>query len=162
MGRVRNVCDLWTYGGAITYNIFALSPRYMHLAFGLFLIWTGIQAAIADDDDDPTENPVVVWLSQTLPIINVYDSKGRFFVRGISSCRLLFEGLLFECRSWLASPDQSSARRGLLKRSERSEGEGDVYLDVSRYTPTSTFTYIPYLDAYLEGVRQRIPSRYAS
>lgn len=54
-----------------------------HILFGGFLVYTGVKAAMFDDDDeeDPSKNPVVQWLSRRMPFVGAYDSKGRFFVR---------------------------------------------------------------------------------
>jgi tellurite resistance protein TerC len=55
---------------------------YMHLVFGGFLIYTGIQALVADEDDeDPSQQPLVLWLQEYVKFVNVYDSKGAFFVK---------------------------------------------------------------------------------
>jgi len=55
---------------------------WMHFVFGIFLIYTGINAALADDDDnDPRDNPCVKWLTSHIPLINGYDNGGAFFVR---------------------------------------------------------------------------------
>jgi len=54
---------------------------FMHLVFGAFLIWTGIQTVTSDEEDeDPSEQPLVVWLQNHMKFVNVYDSKGAFFV----------------------------------------------------------------------------------
>lgn len=58
------------------------SVWWMHIVFGLFLIYTGIKTAGGDDDDDdPSRNPIVIWLSKRMPLVNGYDVDGRFFVR---------------------------------------------------------------------------------
>merc|ERR1740130_996989 len=55
---------------------------FMHLVFGAFLIWTGIQTVTADEEDeDPAQQPTVVWLQNHMKFVNVYDSKGAFFVK---------------------------------------------------------------------------------
>jgi len=52
-----------------------------HFLFGGFLVYTGIQTAISDDDDgDPVQNPIVQLLSRKLPFVPAYDTKGAFFV----------------------------------------------------------------------------------
>jgi tellurite resistance protein TerC len=54
---------------------------FMHLVFGAFLIYTGIQTLMADEeDDDPSQQPLVVWLQNHMKFVNVYGSKGEFFV----------------------------------------------------------------------------------
>jgi|Transcript_83018 tellurite resistance protein TerC len=53
----------------------------MHLVFGAFLVYTGIKTVSADEEDeDPSQNPVVVWLQRSVPFVSVYCSKGSFFV----------------------------------------------------------------------------------
>jgi len=52
-----------------------------HLFFGAFLVWTGVTSAMADDEDeDPTQNTLVQWLSQKVAFIPIYDKAGSFFV----------------------------------------------------------------------------------
>jgi len=54
---------------------------FMHLVFGGFLIWTGIQTVTSDEEDeDPSQQPLVLWLQNNMKFVNVYDSKGAFFV----------------------------------------------------------------------------------
>jgi len=55
---------------------------FMHLVFGAFLIWTGIQTVTSDEEDeDPSQQPMVLWLQNHMKFVNVYDSKGAFFVQ---------------------------------------------------------------------------------
>jgi len=55
---------------------------WMHIVFGLFLIYTGVKAAFMDDEEgDPRKNPVFIWLSGHIPFINGYDQDGAFFVK---------------------------------------------------------------------------------
>jgi len=55
---------------------------FMHLVFGAFLIYTGIQTVASDEeDDDPAQQPLVVWLQNHMKFVNVYDSNGAFFVK---------------------------------------------------------------------------------
>eukprot|EP00933_Yihiella_yeosuensis_P040783 TRINITY_DN3516_c2_g1_i1.p1 TRINITY_DN3516_c2_g1~~TRINITY_DN3516_c2_g1_i1.p1 ORF type:complete len:444 (+),score=75.90 TRINITY_DN3516_c2_g1_i1:152-1483(+) len=55
---------------------------FMHLVFGAFLIYTGISTITSDDEDeDPSKNPFVQWLSSMVPFISVYDRSGAFFVK---------------------------------------------------------------------------------
>merc|ERR1719326_483594 len=55
---------------------------FMHLVFGAFLIYTGIQTVISDEDDeDPSQQPLVLWLQNHMKFVNVYDSNGAFFVK---------------------------------------------------------------------------------
>lgn len=53
----------------------------MHFVFGAFLVYTGIGTLSADEDDeDPSQQPVVQWLQRNMSFVNVYGSKGEFFV----------------------------------------------------------------------------------
>jgi len=55
---------------------------FMHLVFGAFLIYTGIQTVASDEEDeDPAQQPLVIWLQENMKFVNVYDSKGAFFVQ---------------------------------------------------------------------------------
>merc|ERR1719247_20640 len=45
----------------------------MHFVFGAFLIFTGIQTVSGDEEDeDPSQQPVVVWLQANLSFVSVY------------------------------------------------------------------------------------------
>jgi tellurite resistance protein TerC len=54
-----------------------------HVLFGAFLVYTGFKAATSDDeeDDDPSQNPIVQFLSRRTPFVGAYDAKGSFFVK---------------------------------------------------------------------------------
>mmetsp|Transcript_17767 Transcript_17767/g.31779 ORF Transcript_17767/g.31779 Transcript_17767/m.31779 type:complete len:469 (-) Transcript_17767:42-1448(-) len=55
---------------------------FMHLVFGAFLVYTGIKTVGGDDDDeDPSQQPLVKWLQKRVPFVSVYDERGSFFVR---------------------------------------------------------------------------------
>merc|ERR1719272_1221983 len=55
---------------------------FMHLVFGAFLIYTGVQTVAGDEEDeDPAQQPLVLWLQNHMKFVNVYDSKGAFFVK---------------------------------------------------------------------------------
>lgn len=55
---------------------------FMHFIFGAFLVYTGIKTATADEEDeDPSQHPLVQWLSRNCEFVSAYDSKGSFFVR---------------------------------------------------------------------------------
>jgi tellurite resistance protein TerC len=61
------------------YLMHALS--FMHLVFGAFLIWTGVQTVYGDDEDeDPSQQPFVVWLQSKVSFVSVYCVHGSFFV----------------------------------------------------------------------------------
>jgi len=55
---------------------------FMHIIFGAFLIYTGITTAWSDEDEeDPSQQPIVLWLQSYVKLVSAYDSKGAFFVR---------------------------------------------------------------------------------
>jgi tellurite resistance protein TerC len=55
---------------------------FMHFVFGAFLVYTGIKTvAVDEDDEDPSQQPVVVWLQNMIPFVPLYDAKGSFFVQ---------------------------------------------------------------------------------
>lgn len=54
----------------------------MHLVFGGFLVYTGVKTVTSDDDDDdPSQHPLVCWLQKKIPFVSAYDNNGAFFVR---------------------------------------------------------------------------------
>jgi len=54
----------------------------MHFVFGAFLIYSGITTITSDDeDDDPSQHPMVQWLQHRVPFVSYYDERGSFFVR---------------------------------------------------------------------------------
>mmetsp|Transcript_67217 Transcript_67217/g.129909 ORF Transcript_67217/g.129909 Transcript_67217/m.129909 type:complete len:452 (+) Transcript_67217:112-1467(+) len=54
----------------------------MHFVFGAFLIYSGITTITSDDeDDDPSQHPMVQWLQRRVPFVSYYDDRGSFFVR---------------------------------------------------------------------------------
>lgn len=55
---------------------------FMHFVFGVFLVYTGIKTITVDDEDeDPSQHPLVQWLQRSVPFVSAYDQQGRFFVR---------------------------------------------------------------------------------
>jgi len=56
---------------------------FAHFVFGAFLVYTGVKSAMLDEDEDedPSKNPLVQWLSRHVPFVSAYDSRGSFFVR---------------------------------------------------------------------------------
>jgi len=55
---------------------------FMHLVFGAFLIYTGINTVAGDDEDeDPSQQPLVVWLQSHVSFVSVYAKDASFFVR---------------------------------------------------------------------------------
>eukprot|EP00928_Gymnodinium_smaydae_P099681 TRINITY_DN957_c0_g2_i1.p1 TRINITY_DN957_c0_g2~~TRINITY_DN957_c0_g2_i1.p1 ORF type:complete len:429 (-),score=112.47 TRINITY_DN957_c0_g2_i1:225-1511(-) len=55
---------------------------FMHIIFGSFLVYTGVKTMTTDDEDeDPSQHPLVKWLQQKVPFVSAYDKDGAFFVR---------------------------------------------------------------------------------
>jgi len=55
---------------------------FMQFIFGGFLVYTGVKTVTVDDDDeDPSQHPLVLWLRENMSFVNAYDSRGSFFVR---------------------------------------------------------------------------------
>jgi tellurite resistance protein TerC len=62
---------------------FLMHAMYLiHFVFGAFLVYTGVKTMTADDEDeDPSQQPLVQWLQRKVAFISLYDSQGYFFVR---------------------------------------------------------------------------------
>jgi tellurite resistance protein TerC len=55
---------------------------FLHILFGLFFIYIGVSQALVDDeDDDPTQNPLIKWLQANFRFVSIYDTEGHFFLR---------------------------------------------------------------------------------
>lgn len=55
---------------------------WMHIVFGLFLVYTGVKTfAFDDDDSEPEENAIVEFIIARIPYINRYDPQGGFFTQ---------------------------------------------------------------------------------
>merc|ERR1719183_2339219 len=95
---------------------------FMHFIFGSFLVYTGIKTATADDEDeDPSQHPLVVWLSKNMNFVSAYDSKGSFWVRCEVDDRgevVLPEGTMVEREATehdsLAAAEEAEDRRILV------------------------------------------------
>merc|ERR1719191_589087 len=54
---------------------------WTHVVFGLFLIYTGIKSAtISDENFDPRESAVFIFLCKYIRLVNTYDDNGHLFV----------------------------------------------------------------------------------
>jgi len=100
---------------------------FMHLVFGAFLIYTGVQTATADEEDeDPSQHPLVQWLQRQVPFVSVYDDGGRFFVRvpvDESGEAILPK----ECREGWTRPSAATESYAILSAAERAGGQAEGY-----------------------------------
>lgn len=76
LGQAVFTFSLLTFGEYIFHKVY-----FLHLVFGAFFIYIGVSAMGDDDDDDPTQNPVIQWLQANLPFVAAYDTQGSFFIR---------------------------------------------------------------------------------
>lgn len=77
LGQAVFTFTLLTFGEYIFHKLF-----FLHVVFGLFFIYIGVTSVLGDDDDDdPTQNPMIQWMTDKLPFVSVYDTEGHFFVR---------------------------------------------------------------------------------
>lgn len=77
MGAIVFRMFFFVVGEALVHTL-----HFMHLIFGSFLVYTGVVVVLEDDEDNnPTEHPIVVWAAKVLPLVNGYDEKGSFFVK---------------------------------------------------------------------------------
>lgn len=54
---------------------------WMHLVFGLFLIYTGIKAvSMEDEDESPEKGCMYQYLVEYINYVDKYDEQGRFFI----------------------------------------------------------------------------------
>jgi len=55
---------------------------FMHLVFGAFLVYTGVNTVAGDDEDeDPSQQPLVLWLQRHMSFVSVYADDASFFVK---------------------------------------------------------------------------------
>merc|ERR1719440_2307117 len=53
-----------------------------HLIFSAFLVYTGIKTVSCDEEDeDPSQQPLVLWLQSNMKFVSVYAKDASFFVR---------------------------------------------------------------------------------
>jgi len=77
LGAAFFTLTLLTVGEVVFHKLY-----FLHVVFGVFFIYIGVQQVAGDDDDDdPSQNPVVQWLERNLRLANIYDTEGHFFVR---------------------------------------------------------------------------------
>jgi len=80
----------WGICGAVFFRLIFLfigewmmhTMMFAHLLFGGFLIYTGIKSVTADEEDeDPSKNWMVQFMSRRMAFVPYYDTKGNFFVK---------------------------------------------------------------------------------
>lgn len=80
----------WGIVGAIVFRVIFFFTfemlmhwvAFVHIIFGAFLIYTGFKTAmVEEDDEDPSQIPLVKWCLSFIPIVPRYDDKGNFFVQ---------------------------------------------------------------------------------
>eukprot|EP00747_Dinoflagellata_sp_TGD_P163652 gnl/TRDRNA2_/TRDRNA2_182555_c0_seq1.p1 gnl/TRDRNA2_/TRDRNA2_182555_c0~~gnl/TRDRNA2_/TRDRNA2_182555_c0_seq1.p1 ORF type:complete len:464 (+),score=101.75 gnl/TRDRNA2_/TRDRNA2_182555_c0_seq1:90-1481(+) len=55
---------------------------FAHFVFGAFLVYTGLKTVTADEEDeDPSQQPIVQFLQKKVRFVSEYDDAGAFFVR---------------------------------------------------------------------------------
>jgi tellurite resistance protein TerC len=83
----RQTALLWGILGAIFFRLvlFMLSQQvlssfwWMHYVFGLFLIYTGIQAMRHQEDELESDTPLFTFIQERLPYVDKYHPDGAFF-----------------------------------------------------------------------------------
>jgi predicted tellurium resistance membrane protein TerC len=109
---------------------------FMHLVFGAFLIYTGIQTVLSDDEEeDPSQQPMVLWLQNHMKLVNVYDSRGAFFVK----CPIDENGEPKIPADAIVKADEDQTEASPLMESGESERKIDV-VDFSRLKGTEQRT----------------------
>ena len=76
-GVVRKGCGLiFIFAGEYLMQTFF----FMQFIFEAFLIYTGVATITTDKDDEdyPSQSPMVLWLQKHLSVINAYDFKACF------------------------------------------------------------------------------------
>jgi len=69
---------VFIFGGEYLMHAFT----FMHFVFGSFLVYTGVKTVTADEEDeDPSQQPLVLWMKEKVAFVDVYDSNGAFFVK---------------------------------------------------------------------------------
>lgn len=110
---------------------------FMHLVFGGFLIYTGIQTVASDEEDeDPAQQPLVLWLQNHMKFVNVYDSNGAFFVR----CPVDEKGEPCIPDDAIVKPEHDAEvteNSALLEREESEDGKKVDVVDFSRLAGSS-------------------------
>jgi len=103
---------------------------FMHLIFGGFLVYTGIQTVACDEeDDDPSRQPLVLWLQNHMKFVNVYDSKGAFFVK----CPVDANGEPAIPEEFIVKP-QPTENSPLVESGDAGEAAAEVKVDIVDFT----------------------------
>mmetsp|Transcript_6284 Transcript_6284/g.13585 ORF Transcript_6284/g.13585 Transcript_6284/m.13585 type:complete len:398 (+) Transcript_6284:94-1287(+) len=80
----------WGIAGAVvfrmvfflTFEVLMRWISFVHVIFGVFLVYTGIKTATVDEDDeDPSQIPFVAWCIEKVNMVPRYCPQGSFFVK---------------------------------------------------------------------------------
>jgi tellurite resistance protein TerC len=86
---------------------------FMHLVFGAFLVYTGVKTMmVEDEDDDPSQHPMVLWLREKVSFLSVYDKNMAFFVNlpvDEKGCCMMPELIMHSARC-SSLPDDTAAQ----------------------------------------------------
>jgi len=63
-------------------TLFGMDLYIVKFFFGAVLIWSGIKSAndIDEEEDNPTNNPFIAWVTKHFPVSDNYEPHGQFFV----------------------------------------------------------------------------------
>lgn len=104
---------------------------FMHLIFGAFLVYTGVKTVTADEEDeDPSQQPLVVWLKKSVPFLSVYAKDGSFFVKVPVDAQgepVIPEEAIEKAEPTESDPILESGERGGIGVVDFSQLRGDRY-----------------------------------
>ena len=88
MQQSRAARYIGTIGGVYCRLVFIFVGEYlmhgfyfMDLVFGSVLLYTGVETITADEEDeDPSQHPLVLWVQVHMSFVNDYGSRGCFLV----------------------------------------------------------------------------------
>jgi tellurite resistance protein TerC len=128
----------WGICGAVFFRLVFLfigevmlhSMMFAHILFGGFLVYTGVQSVISDDEDeDPSKNWLVQFLSRRMPFVSYYDAKGSFFVK-----------VPMEGGQHLINPETATYRNSQENAESEERGYGTIDFAANRQENTGVRT----------------------
>merc|ERR1719201_2868857 len=103
---------------------------FAHILFGGFLVYTGVMSVISDDEDeDPSKNWLVQFLSRRMPFVSYYDAKGSFFVK-----------VPMEGGQHLINPETATYRNSQENAESEERGYGTIDFAANRQENTGVRT----------------------